>query len=451
MKKHTPSVIVLGGGLSGMAAAMALAQGGACEVTIVERGGTLGGLAGTFQRGERFYPLAYHHILHRDRTLLWFLDHIGVLGDVRWRKIRMLFRMQDRAYDLSRPLDFLRFPMRFPDKLRFVRLMLRCFAKSDWSDWHERSAGELVDLWGGPGVRETLFESLTDLKFRLPCSAVSGAWLGARLHFREGSAPLGYIPGTNWTKTLCDGISRRLDELGIHVCANSSIVGLRERDGRLAGVDLEGGRQIDADLVVTTVPTEVYHSLAPGDRTPALDTIRYTAVVSFVCATRQIVQPEFYWMNLPTRDLNACGIFRLETLNPTIGERGDVCLNFVTHVPSRDHHFFQRDDEQLISGYLDDFRRVFGFELQPFWSHLTRLPMYSPVFLRGYRNPPVRSRTYPNVYFAGNYCTFPSIASTGTALWSGLQAAAALLEDRGMRIDLPREVEEFRLRSMPRG
>ena len=38
-----------------------------------------------------------------------------------------------------------------------------------------------------------------------PASEVSGAWLGARLHYREGSAPLGYIPGANWTKVLCDG------------------------------------------------------------------------------------------------------------------------------------------------------------------------------------------------------------------------------------------------------
>jgi hypothetical protein len=53
--------------------------------------------------------------------------------------------------------------------------------------------------------------------------------------------------------------------------------------------------------------------------------------------------------------------------------------------------------------------------------------MYSPVFLRGYRNPPVRSESWPNVFFAGNYRTFPSIASTGTALQSGLDAAASAL------------------------
>ena len=50
--------------------------------------------------------------------------------------------------------------------------------------------------------------------------------------------------------------------------------------------------------------------------------------------------------------------------------------------------------------------------------------MYSPVFGRSFRNPPIRSASWENVYFAGNYRTFPSIVSTGTALGSGLETGA---------------------------
>ena len=174
----TPRVVVLGGGLSGLAAAYTLAKAGWKHVTVVERGLELGGLAGTFEADGHFYPLAYHHILHRDQGLLYFLDRIDALRDVRWRKVRMLFRLDGRMYDLADPVDFLRFPMSLTDKLRFVRLMARCFVKSDWTDWHERSAAELVDAWGGPGVRQAIFDPLTRLKFDRPCDEVSGAWLG---------------------------------------------------------------------------------------------------------------------------------------------------------------------------------------------------------------------------------------------------------------------------------
>ena len=62
---------------------------------------SLGGLAGSFEREGHFYPLGYHHILHRDRVLLYFLDLIGALPDVRWRRVRMLFHLGGRAYDLG--------------------------------------------------------------------------------------------------------------------------------------------------------------------------------------------------------------------------------------------------------------------------------------------------------------------------------------------------------------
>ncbi len=261
----TTSVVVLGGGLSGVAAAYTLARSGIREVTVLESGASLGGLAGSFEREGHFYPLGYHHILHRDGTLLFFLQLIGALRDVRWRRIRMLFHLGGEAYDLGSPGGFLRFPMSLADKARFVRLMATAFAKRDWSAWQDRSAAELIDECAGPGVREALFERLTRLKFELPCAQVSGAWLGARLHFREGSAPLGYIPKANWTKVLCDGVARLLTDAGVRVRLRTRVTRLHTAPGRVTEAELDGGERIAADRFVSTVPTEVYLRLVPED------------------------------------------------------------------------------------------------------------------------------------------------------------------------------------------
>jgi protoporphyrinogen oxidase len=445
-----PSVLILGGGLSGVATAYSLARAGVRDITLVERGSELGGLAGTFEREGHFYPLGYHHILHRDRTLLYVLDVLGALSQVRWRKINMLFRVNDRLFDLAAPMDFLRFPMSFADKLRFARLMLRSFGKSNWDDWSDASATELVDRWAGPGVRRAIFEPLSRLKFELPCDEVSGAWLGARLHFREGSAPLGYIPHHNWTKVLCDGLTALLAELGVDVRIRTSVSRLHEEGDRIREVELDSGERLRADLVVSTLPTEVYCKMVSREATPQLASIRYTAMISVITASKRRITPDFYWMNLASLDCNACGIFLLNSLNPTIGEPGDICVNFVTHLQGRDRDFFRRSDQELMDGYLEDFRKVFGIDLDPFWTQINRLPMYSPVFVRSYRNPPVRSATWSNVYFAGNYRTFPSVVSTGTAMRSGLEAAQAILGDQRIGQGLLGEVADFRLRSMPR-
>jgi protoporphyrinogen oxidase len=439
----TPSVIVLGGGLSGCSAAYALAQAGLC-VSVVERAPTLGGLAGSFEREGHFYPLGYHHILRRDRTLLYFLARIGALEQVRWRRIRMLFRVGDQLYDLANPVDFLRFPMSLADKARFAVLMLRAFRKNDWNDWLDKSAEDLLDAWAGPRVRQALFEPLTQLKFELPCSEVSGAWLGTRLQFREGSTALGYIPGANWTQVLCDGVARLLRESGVEVRLGTNVAKLHADGERVHEVELDSGERLPADIVVSSIPTEGYLGLAPDDTTPRLREIRYSALLSMVCASNNPVSPDFYWMNLADLDRAACGIFLLNSLNPTIGAPGQSCVNFVTHLNSRTRPFFMKSEDDILAAYLEDFRAVFGFDLDPFWVKLSRIPMYSPVITRSYRNPPVRSARFDNLYFAGNYRTFPSVLSTGTALASGLHAARALLRDRGTDTPLPDEVAAFR-------
>lgn len=438
------SVVVLGGGLAGMAAAYSLAREGARRITIVEAGRELGGLAGTIERDGYLYPLTYHHILDQDETLLYFLDRVGALPSVEWRKIKLLFEWQGRFYDFAHPGDMLRFPMSLPDKLRFVRLMLRSFAKRDWDDWQDRSAAELVDHWGSPGVREAIFERLSRLKFELPCSEVSAAWLGSRLRFREGSSPLGYIPGSNWTTELCRGLTRLLEKSGVDIRTATRARRLHGANGAIESVELEGGEIVRGDVFVSGLPTEVYLEMIDDAATPRLDAIRYTAVLACMCATHERVRPDFYWMSLASLDSTACGIFVLDSLNPEIGAPGESCVNFVTHLPSREEARFHRSDEEVVEGYLADYRRLFGRELAPTWSQVVRLPRYSPVFDRGYRNPPVRSHTWRNVYFAGNYRSFPSIASTGTALGSGLEAAAAILEDAGAPSAVARELAAFR-------
>ena len=126
---------------------------------------------------------------------------------------------------------------------------------------------------GGPGVRRALFDPLTRLKFNRPCSDVSGAWLGARLNFREGSAPLGYIPGTNWTKVLCDGVADLLASASVRVRVSTTVRGLVAEDNRVTRIALDTGERLVADP------------------RPDLDHVRYTAVVSAIFATKQRVRP----------------------------------------------------------------------------------------------------------------------------------------------------------------
>jgi len=432
-----------------LAVAYSLAEQGWTDITVIDKNVEAGGLAGSFEKDGNVYPLGYHHILERDKPLLYFLDKIGALDTVRWRRIKMLFRVAGQNYDLGHPIDFLRFPMRLFDKLRFARLMLMAFGKSDWNDWHDKSAYELVEKYAGANVREIIFEPLTQLKFNLPTTEVSGAWMGARLHFREGSTPFGFIPDTNWTKVLCDGVVDLLTERGVTIRTNAQISKINKTADQIQSVEINNNETINGDIFVSTIPTNLYTRMLPEDDTPGLKELEFTALISTICATKQSVDPEFYWMNLSSLDHTACGIFKLDSLNPEIGNEGEICINFVTHLKSKDMDIFAMSDQELIDAYKEDFKRVFGQELDARWFNIARVPEYSPILYTNFQNPSAQSSKFSNTYFAGNYRSFPSIVSTGSALASGVSTAELILEQHGQSSKLNEAINSYQLTSKP--
>ena len=138
--------------------------------------------------------------------------------------------------------------------------------------------------------------------------------------------------------------------------------------------ELSTGERVGKRHLREHVPTETYARLVGGDRTAEIERIRYSALISMVCATNRRLDPRVYWINLASLDRTACGIFVLSALNPTIGGPGETCVNFVTHLRGRDRPLFRATDEELLSRYRDDFRAVFGFELEPFWTQVDPSP-----------------------------------------------------------------------------
>ncbi len=431
--------VVIGGGLAGMMAALKLATHGQ-RVALFEQSARLGGLASSFERDGRLYPLGYHHILSTDAHLLAQLAQLDLLNRVHWKRLDMGFSINGNIHGLSTVSDWMDFPLPWTTKARMAARVL-----SAWIPKHreDEPAKEWLQRIAGPTAVQEFFDPLTQIKFGLPSSALSANWLQARLQAGESGCLYGYMPNADWVSVLIEALHERLQEVGVQIHLNTKVQRLHfnEQHNRVSAVETAPEQVLHTRSVVAALAPPILEKLTRPVSDPMLTSIDYTGVVSTVMATRQAVPVDRYWTNFLRPRLSFGGIFRLDLLNDSLGHPGIRLLNFCTHVRDRSAgSMLKWSAEQIEETYRSDFQRHFGVSIHPEWTHTSRIQHYSPVFVHGYKNPPVRHGLLQNVFLAGNHRTFPVLATTGSAMGSGMNAAQAALH---LLRNSPRTVEDF--------
>ncbi len=429
----TRDTVVIGGGMAGMAAALTLAEHGQ-SVTLLEANHHLGGLASSFEKDGRLVPLGYHHILSSDAHLLSFLARLGLLPRVHWKHLEMGFSIDGSILGLSSPRDFLRSPLSW----RVKAGMAARVATAWWPLSNDEPASDWLRRMTGSRAIEAFFDPLTQIKFGLPTSALSAAWLRARLAAGEAGCRYGYMPNEDWVSVLVEALRDRMEAAGVEVLLEQPVVKLHTTPSgsRVKEVELQNGSRLSARSFVGAVPPPVLCRMSADASTPELEAIDYTGVVSSVIATRTPVPLDRYWTNFLRPAHSFGGIFRLDLLNDSLGHPGVKLLNFCTHVApaSKERSMLTWETDAIEERYLADFSSRFGVTIEPEWTHTSRISLYSPVFVHGYTNPAVQHSRLANLFLAGNHRTFPVLATTGSAMGSGLEAAYAILSSDGAHL-----------------
>ncbi|MFD4790390.1 hydroxysqualene dehydroxylase HpnE [Streptomyces sp. NPDC058459] len=274
--------VVVGGGLAGITAALALADAGV-RVTLLESRPRLGGLAFSFQRGELTVDNGQHVHLRCCTAYRWFLDRIEGTAlapvqdrldvpvvDVARPEGRRLGRL--RRDPLPVPLHLGRGLAGYPHLSLAERasvgraaLALKRLDPADpaldgqdfgsWLTRHGQSARAIEALWDLVGVA-TL-------------NAVAGdASLGlAAMVFRTGLLSEPGAADIGWARVplgeLHDRLARKaLDSAGVRTETRTRVGSVsRNADGRWS-VEVPG-ETIDADAVVLAVPQRETHDLLP--------------------------------------------------------------------------------------------------------------------------------------------------------------------------------------------
>ncbi len=279
-------VVVVGGGLAGLAAATALADAG-LDVVVVEARRRVGGRAASFEDPGRGLVDACQHVAMGCCTNFLDLCRRAGLDDALRRDRTLWFVGPDGARSPCTPTRLLPAPLHlaplllgmrhfsFAEKLALANGMLRlarlrrpgCEASPSALDWL-RSAGQqpeqVIRLFWQPVIESALGESIELVDVAAARKVAVDGFLAHR-HAADlvvPTRPLGELFG----ERLADRLRRR----GIDVRTGATATGLeRDAAGRIVAVDC-GGDHMPCAAVVVALPWRQAARLVP-DVVPAAD------------------------------------------------------------------------------------------------------------------------------------------------------------------------------------
>jgi squalene-associated FAD-dependent desaturase len=273
------NVLVIGGGLAGLASAVALAEAGV-EVQLFEKRPHLGGRATSYRLPDGTEVDNCQHVtLGCCTNLADFYRRAGAGGKIRFYD-RLYFvdgkgrRSTIEASKLPPPLhmapSFLFFgALTFADKRAIARALL-AIARSggqpsgiesvsmlDWLKRMKQTPGAIERFWRVVLV-SALDEELARTDARYGIEVFWKAFLGSRGGYRVGipSVPLG---------DLYEGCREAIERRGRPVRLRAGVREIRIRDGRFAGALLEDGSEVSADACIVAVPHNVLLGLLPKE------------------------------------------------------------------------------------------------------------------------------------------------------------------------------------------
>ncbi len=435
-------MVVIGAGFCGLAAAYELGKHG-IRATVVERDSDIGGLAGSFDvngvRLEKFY----HHWFTNDAHVTDLIDELGKRSEVLLRPTRTGMYYANRFFNLSTPLDLLRFsPLAWHDRVRLGLLALRARRVTDWQALEDRTAADWLRELGGERVYRVVWEPLLRGKFGDAADEVSAVWFWNKLKLRGGSRgrrgaeKLAYYRGG--FAALANALAAAIRAQGGTIRTGAPVSGLVVDGGRIAAV-VAGGDAIAADEVIATPALPIVADLVaphvPAEYAASLRRIRYLANVCIVLELDRSLS-DTYWLNVNDPGFPFVGVIEHTNFEPcsTYGGRHVVYLS--KYLPESDP-LFRMPDGRLVDFTLEHLRRMFP-ELSREWLldvHVWRAPHAQPIVTRGYGGLiPAGTTPLHGFHLASMAQIYPEDRGTNYAIGAGRSIAAVVRRQLAARL-----------------
>ncbi|WP_019142586.1 hydroxysqualene dehydroxylase [Noviherbaspirillum massiliense] len=443
-------VVVIGGGLAGLACGVALADSGV-RVAVIERDGRLGGRAGSWAHsGTGDMVDVGPHVVHTEyRDMLALLERLGTRDLITWHMDKVL-----TIASKPRPVVLRHWPLPppfslFPSLLGAPGLTIRDCLSMRATTWKTMQFGEeqvpaldrmsALDFLRAQGVSQPMidwwwkFAAMVVTNVPLEhCSAAALMRIHAqlsghrRLHF--GFAAVGLA------ELFAQQASQAIEAAGGRVLTGREVRAFIGSD-RVEGVVLDEGTRLQAAHCVSAVPPQELAPLVPDawkSRQPfdALAAFEPSPYVScYLWFDRQVLNERFFahlWS--PTR-LNY-DFYDLSRIRRGWADRPSVIASNIIY-SHRAHGMSDEDIVQATVRELAEFAPE-AANAQVLHADVHHIPMAIPCPTPGTERKRPHTRTpIPGLVLAGDWVQTHLPCSMESAVRSGWLAAEQVLAERG--------------------
>ncbi|MCD8119926.1 MAG: NAD(P)/FAD-dependent oxidoreductase [Lachnospiraceae bacterium] len=286
--KNHYEVVIIGGGLAGMASALALQSGGVKDILVLEKHNMPGGLATDYVRGGHEIEATLHEMMSigpkNDRLKVGkFFDEMGL--DIDWLKVPECYRLvlpnsdidvtiHDGYETVAKEINAV-VPGTYEKVLEFLQMCRRVYDSVNTLSVHP--AGKVEMLLKHPDFVKTLGYSATEVldSYHFPKKVVeilTAYWIYV-------GNPMDTLPFTIFAFLLadyltgsyvCRGFSHemslkmqtKVEENGAQFELRQEVEKILVKDGRVRGVRTKRGDEIACDYVISAAyPNKVYSQM----------------------------------------------------------------------------------------------------------------------------------------------------------------------------------------------
>ena len=397
---------VIGGGVTGIAAAIHLAKSDRFDVTLFEEAEQLGGLSSYYRWEDVTWDRYYHVILSTDTVFLQLVRELGLENQLFWQNTQTGFYGNGRLVSMSSTLDFLRFPfMSFWQKLRMGLGIIYCSRVKDAKKLDRIYVREWLTHIFGRRVYENIWEPLLRSKLGSAREKTSAAFIWATINRLYGARQdsggskkeqMGHVHGGY--RTILTAAEKKLRELGVEIIKGSPVQKISPEPAAdsqpPSNIQTVSGhpqfslqtndRHYDFDNVLLTVDCPRILNLlnrvtgVSQSYWHSLRDVEYLGVICVFLVLNHKLSP-YYVINLLDKDLPFTGIIEATNVVSPMETGGKHIVYLPKYVPL-DDPIKSLSDEEITSLFIQKLMKVY-----PHLEHKDIL--HSKVFRADYVQP----------------------------------------------------------------